>query len=154
MGIKVETVWQKDGEVCEDRIDGSTEARRVLEDFGDGYSVIPKGFVFDGASAPAILYPWVSPFSNLEVSARHDLDCQKARKLMARSIRTQANGYDVLSMELENEALKHRAMADTRYRKGMIKAKRASYKWKWRGNVVGSLAWVGVRVGSFFGVGW
>ena len=143
MGIKTESI----------KINGKGW-RRVLEDFEDEYGTLPAGLVFDGASAPAFLYPWVPPFQNLEVSCRHDWDCKQAREEMAESISWRAKGMGDTANDWEKVALKSRSDADTRYRKGMIKAKRASYKWKWRGNVVGWAAWVGVRVGSFCGVGW
>jgi len=143
MGIKTES-FKKDGK----------DWRRVIEDFEDEYGIIPKDFEFDGASAPPFLYPWVPPFENEEISARHDLDCEKAREILLKASNYYAVGNHKAGSVEEELAFAYRAKADSRYRKGMIKAKRASYKWKWRGNVVGSMAWVGVRTGSLFGVGW
>jgi len=115
-------------------LDG-TPCRVVREDWQDkDGEIITKGFVFDGASTPRFLWMLIPPFRDLELSCRHDWDCMHARIMMARS-----------GIRNEEIAKALRKDADKRYGK----RKRGVDNF-----VIGILAYAGVRLGAFFGIGW
>lgn len=142
MGIKVEEVdiVKADGTVIK------CGGRKVLEDFvcHDG-EVITEDFVFDGASVPRIFSRIVAKFKYLYLSGRHDWDCKKVRELKRLALKRLEVG-DVLGYDRYMKKAKlMRSTADGRYGKGLSKADNT---------VSGHVAWAGVRIGSFFGVGW
>lgn len=138
MGIKVEEINDGDG-------------RRLLEPFifYDGVRA-DMGWEWDGNTVPLIFAFIIQPFRDLELSCRHDLDCAKARVMMKAAL----SGTDKVDRKaLLQTAKEFRSVADKRYKTGTIK-RRKIRNGKVIGNTIGWLAFAGVRVGSFFGVGW
>lgn len=133
MGIKVEEI-------------NGGEGRKVLEDFkcNDG-EIITKDFEFDGASVPRAFSWIVARFKYLSLSGRHDWDCEKVRSVQRQANNFKEIGDTVGYKNLMRKAKMMRSDADKRYGKGLSKKDNT---------VSGHVAWAGVRVGSWLGIGW
>jgi len=143
MGIKVETVWLKHEMISIYYVKGWKEGRKVLEDYEDfDGKIIPEGFVFDGASVPRVFWRIIPPFKNLERSARHDLDCLKARDYMAEAKSWEERGDIKLAKQWKDIAIRLRKKADQRFRD-------RTHNW-----IEKHLGYAGVRAGSLIGSGW
>ncbi len=96
--------------------------------------IVTDGFIFDGASSPWFLHPFISPFRDLVASCGHDWDCHQARKILLRG------GHRNRML-----AMKRRFKGDLKYSRTMTRR---------RGKIIGTFAFIGVRIGSAFGTGW
>lgn len=143
MGIKVEEI--EDG-----------AGRRLLEPFTfyDGVRA-NIGWEWDGNSVPTVFFFIVQPFMDLELSCRHDLDCAECRDIIKMA---DESVFQSERKALIKEAESLRKIADKRYRDGTIKRrKKRNSKKKFNNitsNIVGWAAYGGVRIGSFFNIGW
>lgn len=102
---------------------GDTGSEMVLKDFTIHDVTIPRGFIFDGASAPRFLWSVIPPmYKTKKAACLHDYLCRYAKTPSERKAADRAF-WDVLK--------------DT---EGINKVRSA-------------LGYAGVRVGAFFGIG-
>ena len=131
-GIKTQTIY----------VNGE-ENRLVLEDFVDfDGTIIPKGFIFNGASSPRIAWRIIPPFKDEARSGRHDMKCAEAKVIMDRSKAFAKKGLIKRAGELKTEAKKIRLDEDRIFRD------------RTSNPIEKYLGYAGIRVGSFLGLGW
>lgn len=131
-----ELLAQWDGEIKMSSVKGSLDYRKLLEPIPCGDSWIPLPFTSDGSSNLRILSPLIPKWRHPVFYFRHDFRCRLIRKM-------QAEGMS------KKEAEKYRKIADQLGRKDIMVGQTS----KFVGVLESSIAYVGVRIGAFFGIG-
>jgi len=116
------------------RTDGP-DHRILLKSFKYKDVTAKEKFRWNGASSPRLLWGVIPPFKNPKSSCIHDTVCEQAKQL-------RLAGY-------KKEALELRKYGDKLYKE--LAGNPSNKKTRW---ITQNLGWAGVRLGSFFGLGW